>query len=83
MQKDDNCIFKINQDRWEMSYLSKHLSCVKRSQLLASPVKLIFCGLSPFYKIGEKHKITINKSKWRAFIIPVHTTLCIYAGTKV
>jgi len=36
-----------------LSYFSKHLSCVKRSHLLASPVKLIFCGLSYFYKIGE------------------------------
>jgi len=35
-----------------LSWLSKHLSCVKRSHLLASPVKQIFYGLSCFYKIG-------------------------------
>jgi hypothetical protein len=35
-----------------ISYLSEHLSYVKESHLLAIPVKLIFCGLSPFYKIG-------------------------------
>ena len=33
--------------------LSKYLSCVKRSYLLASVVKLVFCGLSAFYVIGE------------------------------
>jgi len=31
--------------------VSHSMSHVKRRQLLASPVKLIFCGLSPFYKI--------------------------------
>jgi hypothetical protein len=30
------------------------MSYVKRSQLPASPVKLIFCGLPPFYKTGAK-----------------------------
>jgi hypothetical protein len=52
MQKDDNYIFKNNQDRRGTSYLSRHLSFVKQKHLLASPVKLIFCGLSPFYKTG-------------------------------
>ena len=33
--------------------LSQHLSCVKRSYLLVSAVKLVFCGLCPFYIIGE------------------------------
>jgi hypothetical protein len=46
--KDDNAIFKNNWYRWEISYLSKHLSYVKQNHILASPVKFIFCGLSPF-----------------------------------
>jgi len=52
MLKDDNSIFKNNQDRQGISYLSRHLTYAKQSHLLASPVKLIFCGLSPFYKTG-------------------------------
>jgi hypothetical protein len=55
MQKDDNCIFKNNQDRRGISYLSKHLSYIKRSHLLASPAKLTYCELSPFYKPGATH----------------------------
>lgn len=51
MLKDDNYIFKNKQDRWwGISYRSRHLTYAKQSHLLAS-VKLIFCGLSPFYKI--------------------------------
>jgi hypothetical protein len=38
-----------DQDRWGISSLSKYLPYVKESHLLASPpVKLMFCGLSPF-----------------------------------
>lgn len=40
MQKDDNCIFKNTEDRWGMSYLSKHLLYASWSHLVASPVKL-------------------------------------------
>jgi len=47
-KKDDNSIFNSNQDRWGISYLSKHLSDVKRSHLLASAAKLIFCDFFPF-----------------------------------
>ena len=53
-KKDDNSIFKNVQDRWGISYLSKHLSDVKRNHLLASAAKLIFCGLSPFYRGADK-----------------------------
>jgi hypothetical protein len=48
MYKDDNSIFKNNQDRWGLSYLSKHLSYVKESHLLDSAVKLIFFWVVPF-----------------------------------
>jgi len=50
MQKDNNFVFKNNQDRLGISYLSKHLSYVKKSHFLASPVKVVFCALSPFKK---------------------------------
>jgi hypothetical protein len=33
---------------------SQHMAYVRPSQLLASPVKLIFYGLPLFYKIGAK-----------------------------
>jgi hypothetical protein len=55
MQKGDNCIFKNNQDRWGKSYLSKHLSNKKRSNLLASPVKLVFCWLCPLLTKEGQH----------------------------
>ena len=51
MNKDDKSIFKNNQDKWEIAYLSKHWSCIKLSHIMASLIKLT--GLSPFYKIGS------------------------------
>jgi hypothetical protein len=36
------------------TFCSPSMSYVKRRHLVASPVKLIFCGLPPFYKIGAK-----------------------------
>jgi hypothetical protein len=42
--------------------LPKHLSYVKRGHLLTSPVKLISCGLSPFYKIGPKFLFSLYAS---------------------
>jgi len=51
--KDDNRIFKNNRDRWWISYWSKHQSFVKLYRLVASAVKLKYCGLSPFYKIEK------------------------------
>jgi hypothetical protein len=33
--------------------LSKHLSYVKRGHVLASSVKLMVCGLFPFYEVGD------------------------------
>jgi len=44
--------FKNHQDGWGISYLSKHLSSVKCSHVPACTVKLMFCWLSPLYKIG-------------------------------
>jgi len=45
MQTDENSTFKNSQDKWEIPNLSKHLSHIKWSHLLASPVTVIFCGL--------------------------------------
>jgi len=54
MQKYDNSIFKNNGQGSAISCLSKHLSYVKRGRLLASPIRLILCGLSPLYNKGAK-----------------------------
>jgi hypothetical protein len=58
--KDENSIFKYKQDgsgAGEMSCLSKHLSCVKWSYILASSAKLRFYRLSPLYKIMVIDKV--------------------------
>ena len=57
IEREDNSIFKNSQDKQGISYLSMHLSYVKLTHLLGSPVKLIFFGLYPFYKLGAKLKI--------------------------
>ena len=44
-------IFKNIENKWVISYLSKRLTYVKWSHLLASLLKLIFCGLTSFYRI--------------------------------
>jgi hypothetical protein len=67
MQEDDNSVFNNNQDRWAISKPSKYLSCVKRSHLVASPVKLIFCGLSPFCKVGAKYTVVRNVCLFKLF----------------
>jgi hypothetical protein len=43
---------RITKTGRRIPYLSKNVLYVKCSHILACPVKLIFCGLSPFYKIG-------------------------------
>jgi hypothetical protein len=50
----------------EISCLSKQLSYAKRSQHLASPVKLVFFGLSPFNKTGATCAIS-----WKYFFYVV------------
>ena len=52
MHEEDNSIFKNKQDGLGIFYLSNQLSKAKRTRLFASPAQLIFCGLSPFNKIG-------------------------------
>jgi hypothetical protein len=54
IEREDKFIFKNSEDKQGTSYLSKYLSYVKMAHLLASPAKLIFFGLYPFYKIGAK-----------------------------
>lgn len=43
----DNSILKSKQERWGISYFSKHLSYGKRNHLPASAEKSKFCGLFP------------------------------------
>jgi len=72
--KDGNSIFKDNQDRWGISYLSRHLTYAKQSHLLATPVKLIFCGLSPFYKIWVISYVV--SLPWNSMLYQWYVTFC-------
>ena len=48
LKKDDNSIFKNDKDRWEISYLSKHLPHVKWCHSLVSPVKICILWVFSF-----------------------------------
>ena len=68
-------IFKNDQDSWGDILSLKYISYVKRSLLLASPVKLVFCGLSPLPKTVTIMLISYPKcmTVWRySYAIPVN-----------
>ena len=63
---------------WGISFVPRHSSRIKLRYLIDSPVKPIFCGLSPFTKLAEiPHSLRAGWSGDRTpvaarFSAPVH-----------